>query len=65
MTVLYTTGCPRCKVLHRKLQEKGVSFTVIDDINIMLDKGFMEAPVLEVDGKEMSFAEAVSWVNNL
>lgn len=65
MIVLYTTGCPRCKVLHQKLRDKGVSFTIIDDVDIMLDKGFMEAPVLEVDGKEMGFTEAVAWVNNL
>ena len=65
MIVLYTTGCPRCKILHQKLREKGVSFTIVDDVDIMLDKGFMPAPVLEVDGKEMSFPDAVSWVNSL
>lgn len=62
---LYSTGCPRCRVLHQKLREKGVSFTVVDDIDVMLDMGMMEAPVLEADGRQMGFVEAVDWINHL
>lgn len=63
MIVLYTTGCPRCKVLHQKLREKGLSYTVFTDVDKMIDMGLMEAPVLEVDGRQMNFVEAVAWVN--
>ena len=65
MITLYTTGCPRCKVLHQKLSDKGLSFTIFDDVDAMIEMGFMEAPVLEVNGKQMNFSEAVAWLNNL
>ena len=65
MIVLYSTGCPRCTVLHKKLSDKGVSFTIINDVDKMIDMGIMEAPKLEVDGRMMGFTEAVAWVNSL
>ena len=65
MVTLYSTGCPRCRVLKQKLDDKGLNFTVFDDVDAMIDMGFMEVPVLEVDGKQMNFSEAVTWLNNL
>ena len=65
MIVLYTTGCPKCRVLHQKLREKGVNFTVFDDVDKMIDMGIMEAPLLEVDGEMKDFPSAVAWVNSL
>ena len=61
--VLYSTGCPRCNVLEKKLKEAGVEFTVSNDEDEMISKGFMSAPMLEVDGEEMDFSRAVKWVN--
>ena len=61
---LYTTHCPKCRVLEAKLKQKGVKFEVVEDQDVMVEKGFMEAPMLEVDGKIMDFVEAVIWLNN-
>ena len=61
--VLYTTGCPKCKVLETKLNQKGIEFETITDLDIMNEKGFMEAPMLEVDGQTMNFVAANTWVN--
>lgn len=61
--ILYSTHCPRCLVLTRKLQSAGILYEEINDIEIMKAKGFMEAPKLEVDGVVYNFKEAVDWIN--
>lgn len=60
--VLYEHGCPRCKVLKMKLDQKGIVYDTVNDIEAMKAKGFNEAPKLEVDGVVMGFKEAVEWV---
>ena len=60
--VLYEHGCPRCKVLKMKLDQKGIQYENVSDIEVMKAKGFAEAPKLEVDGVVMGFKEAVEWV---
>ena len=62
--VLYTTGCPKCRVLETKLKQKNIDFKIVDDQELMIQKGFMEAPILEVNDRIMRFGEAVKWVNN-
>lgn len=62
--VLYSTGCPRCKILKSKLDKKGVTYSVVDDVDKMLNIGMTVVPVLEVDGVRMSFKEAINWINN-
>lgn len=60
--ILYEHGCPRCKVLKMKLDQKGVEYETVNDINIMQAKGFNEAPKLEIDGVIMGFKDAVDWL---
>lgn len=60
--ILYEHGCPRCKVLKSKLDQKGIKYENISDIEIMKAKGFVEAPKLEVGTKIMGFKEAVEWI---
>ena len=63
--VLYSTHCPRCNVLEKKLQQKEVDYDEVNDTSIMKKKGYLSVPVLEVDGKSMDFKEAVDWINTL
>ena len=63
MIKMYTTGCPRCNVLKKKLDEKGIQYEMITDKDIMISKGFSVVPILEVDDRIMEFAEAVKWIN--
>lgn len=60
--ILYEHGCPRCKVLKMKLDQKGIQYEDVTDVEVMKDKGFKEAPKLEVDGVIMDFKDAVEWV---
>lgn len=61
--ILYSTGCPRCNVLKKKLNDKGIKFTENNSIEEMLSMGIMEAPMLSVDGTLFDFSNAVMWVN--
>ena len=63
MIVLYSTNCPKCKVLSMKLDGKNVKYKVVTDVDAMVDKGIKSAPCLEVDGEILGFSEAVKWVN--
>ena len=61
--ILYTTHCPKCKVLEAKLKQKGIEYEENTDIDLMQEKGFASAPNLEVDGVVYGFAAAVKWIN--
>ena len=61
---LYTIHCAQCKVLEKKLDSKGIKYDVVEDREVMKQKGFMSMPILEVDGKKLVFAEAVKFCNN-
>ena len=62
--VLYSTHCPRCCVLEKKLQQKNISYIEVNDVEIMKEKGYLSVPVLEVDGTSMDFKTASNWINN-
>lgn len=55
---LYSTHCPKCKVLESKLKNLGLEYTEIDDVDAMLKLGIKMAPVLKVDGRMMDFMTA-------
>lgn len=60
--ILYSTHCPKCKVLETKLKQNNVDFKEINDVDLMVEKGFKSAPVLEVDGVIYNFKEAIEWI---
>ena len=59
--VLYTTHCPKCRVLETKLKQKGIEYQEVTDTAVMQEKGFEFVPVLEVDGTAYEFRAAVKW----
>jgi len=61
--ILYSTDCPKCKVLVAKLNNKNINYNTISDINVIISKGISTVPVLEVDNNLMDFKTAVDWVN--
>lgn len=61
---LYSTNCPRCKVLAQKLMDKNIEFEISENVDEMISRGFMSAPVLMVDGEAMNFTDAIKWVND-
>lgn len=62
---LYSTNCPKCQVLETKLKTANVDYELVTDEDLMIEKGFMSAPILEVDGEPMEFGDAIRWVNTV
>ena len=63
--IFYTTGCPKCAVLKKKLDQKRVFYRMVSDMDEMLALGIKSAPFLSVDGELMDYSAAVQWVNGL
>lgn len=63
MPTLYSTHCPKCQILERKMAKKGIEYTEVNDIQQMLDMGLQSVPWLEVDGQMMDFEQANKWIN--
>ena len=63
--VLFSTGCPKCKVLEKKLLQKNMVYEEVNDVDVMTEKGFMSVPMLEVDGEVMDFKAASDWINTI
>ena len=62
--ILYTTHCPKCEVLEKKLNMNNIQFTIIDDKNVMINKNILSVPVLELeDGRLLEFKEAIDFAN--
>lgn len=61
--ILYSTHCPRCIVLEKKLQQKKIEYIENNDVGEMTALGLQSAPALKVDDKVMEFTEAIQWIN--
>ena len=62
--VLYSTHCPRCNVLEKKLKQKNIDYREVNDVETMKEKGYLTVPILEVNGTSMDFKIANDWFNN-
>lgn len=61
--ILYSTNCPKCKILEKKLTEKNIKFTKNNNVIEMLELGIDQVPVLSIDSEMLSFVEANKWIN--
>lgn len=61
--ILYSTNCPKCKILEKKLTEKNIKFTKNNNVIEMSELGIDKVPVLSIDSKMLSFVEANKWIN--
>lgn len=61
--IFYTTGCPKCAILKKKLDTAHIPYTENRDVDEMQALGMTEAPALSVSGELMSFSDSVRWVN--
>lgn len=62
--ILFSTNCPQCKVLEKKLEQKGIKFEITNDIQELLDLGIKRAPILKIDSDiYLNFSEAIKFIN--
>ena len=66
---LYSTGCPKCRVLEVKCRQKNLPINIVTDAGTVVEIGkannILSAPILEADGKYYDFAAAVKLINNI
>lgn len=60
---LYTTHCPRCKVVELKLKSKNIDYETCENIEEIQKLGVKSAPVLKVDNDILDFSAAINWIN--
>lgn len=60
--ILYTIDCPKCLILEQKLKDKNIEYKTFKDKHKMIEMGFVQMPILEVDEELMTFREAVEWL---
>ncbi len=61
MIILYSTGCPKCRILKKKLDAARIPYTVIEDMDVMMSLGMQSVPVLKVGDELLAFEEAVRY----
>lgn len=65
MNILYSTGCPKCKVVMKKLEQANINYEVCSNSETMREKGIQSLPVLEVEGKMYNFKDAIDYINSI
>jgi glutaredoxin len=61
--VLYSTGCPKCRVLKSKLSDNGIDYKENTNVGDMIKLGIEQVPVLSIDGVLYDFKQAVNLIN--
>lgn len=61
--IIFSTKCPKCKQLEKRLNERGIKYEECTDINIMKSLGITTAPCLQVNGELMDFTKAWRWAS--
>ena len=62
--ILFSNGCPRCKVLKQKLDDKQIKYTINEDFDELIENGLQTAPVLKVDDNYYQFGEAIKFIGD-
>lgn len=62
---LYTTHCPKCKILEERLNEKKIKYEIVDNIEELQKMNFKSVPNLEIDGKIYNYLESIKYLNKL
>lgn len=60
--ILYEHGCVNCLKLKERLDAKNIQYEDVTDLEVMRSKGFIYAPMLEVDGTIMGYKDAIKWI---
>lgn len=68
--IFYTTGCPRCQVLKKKMDSLGINYELNDDIEEMMLWGIQTVPMLRIERESfnssstalLDFSQAVKWL---
>lgn len=62
MITLYSTNCPKCKILEQKLNDAAIHYEINNDVDEMIKKDFTTLPMLDMNGELMDFSSALAWL---
>ena len=62
--IMYSTHCPKCNQLSKRLNERGIKYETCTDINQMQALGIKTAPYLQVNDELMDFTKAWRWASS-
>lgn len=62
---LYTTHCPKCKILEERLNEKKIKYEIVDNIEELQKMNFKSVPNLEIDGKIYNYLDSIKYLNKV
>ena len=64
MIDVYSTRCPKCKILIKRLEQNGIEFNVIEHLSDIYEVaeryGIKEAPFVIKDNEVYNFTEAMT-----
>lgn len=63
--IFYHNNCPKCKILEKKLKDKGVKYKESNNFEEIMEVGFKSVPVLKINEKYLNFSAAIKYINNL
>ena len=61
--IMYSTHCPKCNQLSKRLNDRGIKYEICDNIDTMKSLGITTAPYLQVNGELMDFTKAWRWAS--
>ena len=61
--VLYSSGCPMCKVLETKLNQKNIKFEISDNLDYLVEQGVQTLPQLGINNSLIDFKNSCNLVN--
>jgi glutaredoxin len=61
---LYSNGCPKCRILKQRLDEKGIEYTESSDTNFLEQNKILAFPALVIDVGILKFYNAILWLKN-
>ena len=59
---LYSTNCPKCRILERQLKMKKINFETNTSIEEMESLGITSAPALKVGDEIFDYQKSLEWV---
>ena len=65
---LYSTHCPKCRVIEKKLEQANIKYELIDAkdnpkvIEELSALGVRQMPILMVGDKILGFSEIIKWI---
>lgn len=61
---LYSNGCPKCKILKQRLDEKEIEYIERSDTGFLERNNILSFPVLVIGSKILKYFEAINWLKN-